>query len=108
MKKYIYKKNIQEKLSKILGLCYQINCVTDYALFCDFSGHVNSFNIRISEDKDTKSTERLADTSQIYLSPFIGLGDNEESADYTKVVERIDEVINNLEKLLPQKKVIEI
>jgi hypothetical protein len=101
LKEFKIHSEIQEKLSKIIGLVYKINCETDYAVFCDFSGHTNQLDIRINRDKDKGGN--ISDTHAIYLSPFIDSDNREESEKegYVKINVRLNTLIDNLEKLLP-------
>lgn len=102
MKTYKYNVEIGEKLSKILGLVYRVNTETDYALFCDFSGHTNQIGVRLSKDKDEHCTERLGETETIYLSPWVDKDDpKSEEEGYNKINVRLNSLIDNLEKLLP-------
>lgn len=94
MREYNFNQDIFDKVSTIMGLVYEINTKTDYALFLSFSGHTNQIEVNIGTDKISKFSENVAESGTIYFRD----DEVEES------IKRLDGVIDNLKKFLPKEK----
>ena len=75
---------MNEKLQEIFKLCLRINKETEYAAFFNYSGHVECFDIRVTESKKNY-TEMVYDIF-VYQSIFMD--------------EQIDTVIKKLNEIL--------
>ncbi|SDJ61945.1 hypothetical protein [Paenibacillus naphthalenovorans] len=53
--------DIKIKTATLLGeiqmLAYMVNTFTEHLAFCDYSGHVNGFDVRITKTKDHNDIE---------------------------------------------------
>ena len=106
MSKFVYSEQVQDQLTKIAGLVYQINCETDYAVFFSFSGHTHQIDLHVTAGKEDYDT-RIAQSGTIYLKEYDN-DDGSENKDLSKVEERLDKVIANLKSYLPENNIKEI
>ena len=90
MRIYKYNQKIEDKLVTILKLAYKINCETGYAVFLNFSGHVNSFGVEVSKSKE-RFYKKLINTD-FYLEPF----DENDKDEWKKIETKLDNLIDNL------------
>ena len=82
-------KSISKKLAEIMRLVYLINLKTPYAAFFNFSGHVNSIEVRIGHSKVNTYSTDIANSRVIYL-------DKDKTDRYLK----LNRLITNLKKFI--------
>lgn len=89
--KFLYSPSVKWALRNIFGLAYEINSLTNYAVFVEFSGHVNLFQIHIAKSKEDYSTP-ASNRKELYLVDFDG-----QPADAP-----LEEIQANLQAILDQ------
>lgn len=58
---------IAEAVAKLAAVGYVVNQMTDYAVWVDFSGHVDSVNVRVSKGKPAEARQERVYDELAYL-----------------------------------------
>lgn len=82
-------------VGEIQALSYMVNAFTNYCVFVNFSGHVNSIQVRIAESKENYH-ENLANTDLYLESKY-------QKPEVT--IERLNTLKSNLKKILRKNKI---
>lgn len=68
-KEYKFDADIQQGISQVLALCYQITTKTKFSAFMEFSGHTNQIDVRINKGKEEPDySEPVSNRKTVYLS----------------------------------------
>lgn len=85
---------IAEAVSKLATVGYVVNQMTEYAVWVEFSGHVNSVSVRVSEGKTKETHHKRIFDDYVHLSiGFIGLTEE-------RILTRLEEMERYLNGLL--------
>ena len=90
-------KDLRKKLSELMDIAYVVNTLTDHAVFVDFSGHINSIEIRVCKNGwESGKDFDIQISASLEGSYFY----SEKSA-----IESLDNIIHELETLLIEKNI---
>ncbi len=70
-KEYKYNAKIAGYLAEIMSLAYEVNCKTGCAVFVDFHGHVDKFEIGVGLGKEKGDWNNEIGNMSTYLSHFV-------------------------------------